>query len=454
MGNYNKILEIFADRFNQFFPEKEDAKILFSLYIKNKQNPEKFIFSEAEVRELIRKHYKEENESEKEQRKKFFDRLQRLLGSNFLERAEDRQHFLLSEYSNQLCLLFFQKIEPLLNPSEIERTIDDVLLTLKINSDNIDRFEHWFEKDFKGKLKIELANQTNALEFQIKNLKDDLSERNKTMELLEFSQYITKQMDIVIEQRIKLSKAFNGLDSISDTLSDCLLSTSNNYDFLTMKSILNEMLTVYRYKLDKSGEEISRIKGIANNLFDIIDKKPFYRKFETFFFTVLENSTTAKITPRKDSEQILFFVSDLRLPDFVQDIEIVKDSPTEFLFPEFYESFGDSKNQKVEVPIKDQDKLTEAERKSKQRRHQAQRIEFWLGNLREQLNEKEVLNYAEFYLEMMNQEQDLEIAIKGTEHFLKTLRKERFRLETTNEFSYNLQKPNNAVWNIRIRKPS
>jgi hypothetical protein len=110
MENFDRILEIFADSFNQFFPEKEDARILFSLFIKNKQHPDKIIFSESEVAELIRKHYKEDNETEKEQRKKFFDRLQRLLRSNFLERAEERQHFLLSDYSNQLCVLFFKKI--------------------------------------------------------------------------------------------------------------------------------------------------------------------------------------------------------------------------------------------------------------------------------------------------------------------------------------------------------
>jgi hypothetical protein len=91
MENFERILEIFAVRFRQFFPEQEDAKVLFSLYIKSKQNPEKIIFTESEVRELIRKHYKEESESEKEQRKKFFDRLQRLLSSNFLERAKEKQ---------------------------------------------------------------------------------------------------------------------------------------------------------------------------------------------------------------------------------------------------------------------------------------------------------------------------------------------------------------------------
>jgi hypothetical protein len=54
MENFDRILEIFADSFNQFFPGKEDARILFSLFIKNKQHPDKIIFSESEVAELIR----------------------------------------------------------------------------------------------------------------------------------------------------------------------------------------------------------------------------------------------------------------------------------------------------------------------------------------------------------------------------------------------------------------
>ena len=95
-----------------------------------------------------------------------------------------------------------------------------------------------------------------------------------------------------------------------------------------------------------------------------------------------------------------------------------------------------------------------AANKSRQRKHQAQRIEYWLGNLKEQINDKEELDYADFYLEMLNQEQDLEIAIKGTEHILKTLRKEKFTLESTSEFSFNPNQPNNAIWNIRIKKHS
>ena len=221
--------------------------------------------------------------------------MQRLLSSNFLERAKERQQFFLSQYSKQLCLLFYQRIEPLLNPSEIERTLNDVLQTLKINSNDIESFNHWFEKDFKGKLETELSNQTIALDYHIKNLRDDLSLKSQTMDLLPFTEYINKEMDSVVDQRIKLTQAFNRLDSISDTLADSSLSKSGDFEYFSKVGVLNEMLNVYRSKLDKSIDDILRIKSIATNIFDIIDKKPFFSKFERFFFAALENSRTEKI---------------------------------------------------------------------------------------------------------------------------------------------------------------
>ncbi len=149
----------------------------------------------------------------------------------------------------------------------------------------------------------------------------------------------------------------------------------------------------------------------------------------------------AKSQHEIDKEQILFFVPDITLPEFVNDIEVVKDLPSAFLFPDFYENFSESKNQKVEASERDQDKMNDAVNKSRQRKHQAQRIEYWLGNLKEQINKKEELDYADFYLEMLHQEQDLEIAIKGTEYILKTLRKEKYSLEFTSEYSFNPNQP-------------
>jgi hypothetical protein len=326
------------------------------------------------------------------------------------------------------------------------------LQTLKTNSNDIESFNHWFEKDFTGKLETELSNQTIALDYHIKTLRDDLSLKSQTMDLLEFTEHINKEMDSVVEQRIKLTQAFNRLDSISDTLAESGLSKSGDFEYFSKIGVLNEMLNVYRNKLERSIDDILGIKRIAINIFDIIDKKPFFSKFERFFFTVLENSRTKKITSRSDSEGTLFFVSEIILPDFVEDLETVKDLPNEYSYPEFYEIFSDSKNQKLEATEKNREKLNEAVRKSQHRRHQAERIEYWLGNIKDKISNKEEFDYADFYLEMLNEEQDLEIAIKGTEYILKTLRKENFSLETTSEFSFNPKQSNNAIWNIRIKK--
>ena len=57
-------------------------------------------------------------------------------------------------------------------------------------------------------------------------------------------------------------------------------------------------------------------------------------------------------------------------------------------------------------------------------------------------------------MEMLTTENDIELAIKGTEHILKKLRQEKFIVETTREFSFDSENSNNAIWNIKIKKPS
>jgi hypothetical protein len=53
---------------------------------------------------------------------------------------------------------------------------------------------------------------------------------------------------------------------------------------------------------------------------------------------------------------------------------------------------------------------------------------------------------------MLKTEDDVDLAIKGTEHILKKLRQEKFKIETTKDFTIDKNNPNNAVWNIKIKK--
>ena len=53
---------------------------------------------------------------------------------------------------------------------------------------------------------------------------------------------------------------------------------------------------------------------------------------------------------------------------------------------------------------------------------------------------------------MLTKEKDIELAIKGTEYILKKLRLEKYIIETTQKYSLDENNPNNAIWNIKIKK--
>lgn len=451
MENQDKILEIFAEKFEFIVPNRTDAKVLFSLFIDIRKNTEKTSYSESEIRELIRKYHKEDTETEREQRQKVEERFQTLLRQHFLDRNRENR-IVLTDYSLQLCNLFYEKIQPLLNPSIIEKILEDVKTTLESKCKSVEDLKVWYQTQFVKVLKTEIANQTIAMDFQISELKDKLNEKFKTLPYEELVEYCQEQMDIVIEDRRKLTKSFNGLDAITDILADTPLNRLDSLDFIDIKRNLNETLEHYKYKLEQTGDNISKIKNIVRSLFDIVSKKAFDRKLETFFYQILEESQTESKSNRTDSEDSLFYSVEISLPDFVQPLSFIKDTPEKFLYPEFYESFIVSKNQKAETVSRNLKNLEKAANKSRKRQEQARKIEIWFNILKEQLTTKDEIDYSAFYMEMLTVEEDVELAIKGTEHILKKLRQEKFKIETTKNFTIDKNNPNNAIWNIKIKK--
>lgn len=453
MENLDKILEIFAEKFEHIVPNKTDAKVLFSLFIDTQKNSDKISYSESEIRELIRRFHKEATDTDREQRQKIEERFQTLLRQQFIDRNKDKR-IVLTDYSLQLCNLFYEKVQPMLNPSVIEKILENVKATLELSCKSVDDLKVWYQTQFTKVLKSEIATQTIAMEFQISELKRDLNEQFKTLSYEDLVDHCQKQMDIVIDDRRKLTKSFNGLDDITDILAETPLNKLNDLDFIEIKTKLNESLEHYKYKLEQAGENISKIKNIVRSLFDIVGKKAFDRKLEVFFYQVLEQAQTESKQNRTDSEALLFYSVEISLPDFVQSFSFVKDTPEKFIFPEFYESFSVSKNQKAETVNRNLQNLGTAANKSRKRQEQARKIEGWLKNLREQVMSKDEIDYSTFYMEMLTTENDIELAIKGTEHILKKLRQEKFKVETTREFSFDGKNPSNAVWNIKIKKPS
>lgn len=453
MENLDKILELFSEKFTHIVPNRTDARVIFSLFIDCKQNQDKASYSELEIKELIKKYYKEATDTEREQRKKVEEHLQNLLRQQFIDRNKDKR-IVLTDYSLQLCNLFFEKVKPMLNPSKIEKILESVKTTLGNSCDNVEDFKIWYDTQFLKVLKPEIATQTIAIEFQIAELRKDLNEKFKTLQFEDLLDHCSQQMELLIEARKKLTKSFNGLDAITEILAETSLNHLSDIDFIQIKHSLNETIDHYKYKLEVTGENISKIKQVIRRLNDIIGKKAFDRKLEVFFYQLLEQSETEKIQNRADKEDNLFYSAEISLPENIQNISFIKHNPDSFLFPEFYENFNVSKNQKIESVGRNLKNMETAAQKSRKRQEQARKIEGWLTTLREQINLKDEIDFSSFYNEMLNSENDIELAIKGTEHILKKLRQEKYKVETSREFSIDPQYPNNAIWQIKIKKPS
>lgn len=453
MINLLKFLEIFSEKFESIIPDRTNGKILFSIYLEQEEKPDKNTYSEPEFKEKIRFFLKQESTSEREQRQKVEERLQSLLRYHYIERTRDKL-IMLTEYSIQLCNLVFNKIQPFLNPSEIEMVLDNAKLTLEANIKDLTSFKHWYDHQFGNLLKPAINTQIAALDLQISALSTQFNLRYKNDNFEDLLTYFTSQMETVIEDRKKLTLAFNRLSDITDILDKTQLNHNSDIEFLRIKMSLNELFEHYRFKLDETGNKITQIKKVATGIFDKLDKRPFYRKLETFLLSILELSDSQKKGNRKDNEVDLYYSVDIVLPEYVKPISIIKDTPGFFIYPELHESFILTKNQKTQPLERDRINIKLATEKSKRRQEQARKIEKWLNDIKGEIKVHGQLDFSAYYLSVLNKEKDLELVIKGTEHILKKLRQEGFIVKSSPEFIFSEIDKNNAIWKIIITSVS
>ena len=448
MFDNEKIFNLFNEKFSEIIPDRQDGLVMFSLFLITKDNSEKESYSESEIRQEIKKYLG--SNSDRDKSGSVEKQLQKLLGQNFIEPIKDKR-IALTGYSVQLCNLFLNQIQPLLNPSEIEKILEDVEKTLLSRLETLEDFNHWFENHFTLVAKPKINDQITALDYQLIEIEKDFNKQFKTLSIPELIRYCNENLDRVVEDRKKLSKSFNGLDNLSEILTDCHLNSLSDLGFIAIKGQINDVIDIARFKLENTEERIAKIKKNVRGLFDIIDKKPFCRKLETFLDTVLETTISSNKTNRKDVEQNLYYKTDIILPEFVSPICIVSNSPDNFNYPAFYESFSNPKNQKVELRIVNKEAIQRARDKKMKEKERAVKIETWLYEILEKLKSQPEIDFSQLYFDVLNKEQDIETVVKGTEYILKKLRKKKFKIELSNEFIINENNANNSIWNIRIK---
>lgn len=448
MFDNEKIFKIFNEKFSEVIPDRISGLVIFSLFLITKDNSEKKSFSESEIRLEIKKYL--DSNSERDKSGSIEKQLQKLLGQNFIEPIKNKR-IALTGYSFQLCGLFLNQIQPLLNPSEIEKILEDVEKTLLSRLETLEDFNHWFENHFTLVAQPKINDQISALDYQLIEIEKDFNKQFKTLSIPDLIRYCNINLDRVVEDRKKLSKSFNGLDRLSEILSNCHLNSLSDLNFIVTKGLINDVIDKARFKLENTEERIAQIKNNVRSLFDIIDKKPFFRKLETFLEMVLDNTVSTNKTNRKDVELNFYYKTDIDLPKFVNPICVVNNSPDNFTYPAFYESFANPKNQKIEARIVNKEAIQQARVRKLKEKERAKKIEEWLKEIVEKLKTQPEIDFSHLYLEVLNKEHDIETVVKGTEYILKKLRKKNYKIELSNVFITDKNNANNSIWKIRIK---
>lgn len=448
MFSNEKVIQLFSEKYKSLLLDKNDALVIFSLFLALKENIEKKSFSEQEVRFEISKYIG--STSDRDKKGIIEKNLQKLFGQNSIEKFEGAR-ITLSSYSLQLCSLFYNSIYPLLNPSEIEKILEDVIITLENRIDTIENLKHWYDTQFCVVVKSKIEEQIIALDFQISKLENDFNNQFKILSTTELISYCNENIGRLIEDRIKLSKSFNGLDNITEILAECNHRNTGNIDFIIIRSQLNEEVEKARFRLESIGDKISHLKEIVRSLFDVIDKKPFIQRMESFLEYVLTNSVVVNKTNTRDSENEIFYTTEIELPNTINTISIINNAPN-FKLPIFYENFIQSKNVVSEKREINKGVIEDAKIRRLLEKEKAKKIENWMLRLKQTLEKENEFNFAESYLEVL-EDGDIDLAIKGTEYILKQLRKENYNIRLSNKFITSKKNDNNSIWNIEIQKP-
>lgn len=451
MNDSQKIFNLFIEKFYHIVPNRIDAKILFSIFLEQEKEGVRS-YSEIEFKQLIKYYSKQENSTEREQRQKTEERLQSFLRYNYIERTKDRT-LVLSDYSQKLCSLFFEKIQPMLNPSEIEVILDNACLTLEKNAKEVKLLNTWYNTQFNAILKSKIDAQLKAIEFHITDLQNEFNERYKNEEISQLIDPFTTRMEFVIENRKKLTKAFEGLYKITDILNNSHLKDISNIEFINIKTNLTEAFDHYQYKLEELEKRITQIKSTVYGVIDRIDSKPLNRRLENFLLTILRDSTSEKKGNRKDNDDDLYYSYEIKLPGYLSNIEQLKEGSNYFLYPEVHDSFSSSRQQHVDAPERNSENIRRAAEKSRKRQENAKKITHWYSEVKEEVLLKGEVDFSNYYFRYLDEEKDLEIAIKGMEHILTRLRKLNFIISTSQDFTFYQDNRNNSIWRVIIKKP-
>ena len=441
--------KILRERYNLLVPRQEDGLIVLAIYQKVRAGTIERTFSERIIVDTIKQVFHElgMDSNRGEETQKYDETLHRLL-RHFLDKNIEGKSYQLSSYAENFCDMLEREVHTAINPSQIQKTFNDLVLLLGLKLENMEDFRHWYHAQF-FKHKNDISSQLRSLQAQIEDTIDQLNDlvKNEYDNFREMLIGCEALLDRIKEQADKLSSAFSSKDDIKQLLDDA--SLSEEFEYREMKRDVRNYFKDIENRLINVSHTIDRIKPKINKLYNDFEKRDFDRKIESFLLYLLKNSTSKfgrakKLVGRTVHDVQVFLPKNIREKEFYSDRSRITDID--------YMQLLDPPPVQVTDHSWDEEDL---HRQAELRREfiaREQRIEKWFNTICADVEKKKKVNFGDYYYKILQKENDYEAAIKEATLVLKEFtKKEGYEVTVSEEFVLDPKQPHIGIWKMQIK---
>ncbi len=432
MKEYFNFIEQIKKNYTNIIPKEDYGMIVFLLFDKFGTN----VFSENELKKIISDYH---NYSEKERELHFVIKTTiQFLSINFIRKS--KEGYILTPYSQHFSKEIWKKLHRDFSPSEVRK----ILLKLKTELDQQlqeDNFNEWF--DFFERYRTDLDNQIESLNKKIDRYIHDFrniifDSKKQNTELLKS---IREGLDKIKKQVIELTSAFTDIYDIEDLLNQVDIDI-DTYTTITNRKKAKEYFSDIRDYLTTINNRIDLIQPRIQEFFSNINRADFDRNTKKFIRYLINNTTVEKINLKKE----LIFPHDKALQK-----EVYKE---DFNFTIVDNQLKKGKTQsKTEHTVINEKEVEKKYQNAKKIREQRAKTTAYVNNIKKDLNNDKSIEYSTYFYQIMEDTQNINIAIKVAYLLLNEFTKsQQHTVEISDKAISNDKYKSTVLWEMKISK--
>lgn len=432
MKEHFNFIEQVKKNYTNIIPKEDYGMIVFLLFDKFGTN----VFSESELKKII-SDYHNYSEKDRELHSVIKTTIQ-FLFINFIRKS--KQGYILTSYSQQFSKEIRKKLHRDFSPSEVRKILlkFKTELAQQLQEDN---FNEWF--DFFERYKTDLDNQIESLNKKMDSYIHDFrtvifDNKKQNTELLKS---IREGLDKIKGQVIELTSAFTDIYDIEDLLNQVNVDIDTHTTIINRKKAKDYFSDIRDY-LTTINNRIDLIQPRVQEFFSNINRADFERNTKRFIRYLINNTSVEKMNSKKE----LIFPQD----DALQK-EVYRE---EFNFTIVDNQLKKGKTQsKTEHTLVDEKEVEKKYQNAKKVREQRAKTIAYVNDIKKDLNKFKLIEYSSYFYQIMEDTQNINIAIKVAYLLLNEFTKsQQYTVEISDKAISHDKYKSTVLWEMKISK--